>query len=365
MQGVSVKRWIQAFTIFSLMTFFLAAFAHEETKPLRINENAPKTYVVKKGDTLWDIACQYLEDPWRWKEIWRANSDIENPHLIYPGDRLSLRYVGGKPILSLERRVYPHQRSTEQRGGVVKLHPRMRVLPAEHAIPTIPLHVIEPFFNESRVVSPLQAKHCPKIVALEEDHLVVGTGDHIYVSGLSPRVTETIFTIFRADKEYIHPKTKELLGVEGLNLGKAQLVQFGHPARLRIMHSYAETIAGDQITSTAHDKIEPFFIPKYPTGNANGYIISVFDGLNQISQYQILVITGGKNQCRQVGDVLAIYQTQKDLPSKLSSEERPTYRFPPIHVGRCVVFRVFDKVSYVLVMNATRPIYLLDEVTRP
>lgn len=369
MQGNAVKKiGLSLFLFICLLTNYKLVGAHEGSHPW-LQPQVPDTYVVKKGDTLWGIACIFLRDPWRWKEIWQKNPDIQDPDLIYPGDRLSLTYVQGKPRLTLvrQKKSLLSQESAQQSrtGGVIKLRPKIRVLPADKAIPTIPLHVIEPFFNQSRVVTAEHAKYCPKIVALEEDHLVVGTGDHIYVNGLYPLAPETIFSIYRANKTYVHPISKQILGVEGLNLGKAQLIQSGQPARLKVLHSFAEIKVGDQIISTAEEKIDPFFSPQYPKGKPHGYIISVFDGLNQISQYQVLVITGGRNQQRQVGDVLGIYQTQKDLPPKLSSEKVERYQFPPVKVGRCVVFRVFDQVSYVLVMNATRAIYLLDEVAKP
>jgi hypothetical protein len=347
----------------TLVISFAQGIQAQENPRGWIVENAPEVYIVHKGDTLWDIACKFLHDPWRWKQIWHANN-IENPNLIYPGDRIMLTYVNGRPRLGVARGesreiVNPHT-------GVVMLYPKVRSFPADRAIPTIPLHVIGPFFNESRVVTPEQATHCPPVTALDEDHLVVGIRDLFYVSNLSPAITETIFSVFRPGKVYIDPTSSEPLGIEGLILGKAQLERPGNPARLQVIQSFAEIKIGDRLIGTSQEKINAFFTPKYPNGEAHGQIISVFGGINQIGQYQIVVITGGKDQQREVGDVLGISQIQKDLPTRFNEELLVNPKdFPPLHIGTAVVFRVFDRVSYALIMKATRAIYLLDEVTTP
>lgn len=348
--------------ITSLIAFTIAVAWADEESAKWIVDNAPYSYTVKKGDTLWDIAGKFLHDPWRWQQIWQSNQQIENPDLIFAGDRITLKYVNGRPHISVER---GHSWETAGRGGVVVLHPRVRTLPADRAIPTIPLNVIGPFLNDSRVVSQMQADKCPKIIALDEDHLVVGTGDLVYVSGLSPAVKDKFFAVFRPSKTYIDPKTKEPLGIEGLVLGKIQLDLAGEPARMKITHSYSEIKQNDKITSTLQEEVDPYFMPRFPTGRIKGQLISVFGGLNQIGQYQIVVVNGGKDYGRQVGDVLGIYQNHKDLPSRLSGPNDKNYHFPPLRVGTMVIFRVFNKVSYGLVMNATRAIYLLDEVNQP
>ncbi len=326
-------------------------------------KDAPESYVVQDGDNLWDIACKFLHDPWRWQEIWQANPDIENPDLIFPGDRLVLSYVDGNPRLHVVRG--HSNRTLDRRTGVIKLHPRVRELPSDKAIPPIPLHVIGPFLNESRVVSPMQADRCPRIVALDEDHVVIGVGNYFYVRGMPTRDPDDVYVVFRPSKTYRDPKTQAEIGIEGHVLAKAQVETPGKMAILVITKSFEEVKLGDRVTGTSKEKINPMFVPKFPKGNAKGQIISVFGSITQIGQYQVIVLTGGKDRDRENGDVLSIYQTQKDLPSRLTAFTDKTYKFPPLNIGTCVVFRVFDKVSYALVMNAIRPIYLLDDVGRP
>lgn len=349
-------------TVLKILGVFILCVNIAYAKGRGFLETAPQSYTVQDGDTLWDIACKFLHNPEEWQEIWHANPDIENPNLIFPGDTIELVQLEGKHKLRVKRGHSTH--TLNRKTGVIKLHPRVRELPAEKAIPTIPLHVIGPFLNESRVVTQQQADHCPRIVALDEDHVVVGAGDLFYVKGLRSTNTQDMFMVFRPSKTYFNPKTKERLGIEGHMLAKAQIEKPGNPARLVLRQSYEEVRIGDRITGTGKEIISPVFTPKAPKGKAKGQIISVFGGLNQIGQYQVLVITGGKDCEREQGDVLAIYQTRKDLPSRLTANKERHYRFPPLNIGTCVVFRVFDKVSYVLVMDAIRPIYLLDDVGR-
>lgn len=333
-------------------------------KELVLAANAPDSYIVQPGDTLWEISGKFLDSPWEWEAIWESNPELKNPHCIYPGDEIRLKIENGRPRLYRANSNVGNIEIVNRQTGVVKLKPRIRKSAADRAISAIPLHVIEPFFNPSRVVTTEQAQKCPRIVALDEDHLVVGEGDRMYVNGLPPNAHDEIFAIFRPEKIYQNARG-EFLGIEGLVLGKARIERPGKTTRMLITDSYAEIKAGDRLISTIHETLDPFFIPKLPRGNAKGQIISVFGGVTQIGQYQVLVVTGGRDCGRTSGDVLGIYQTHKDIPMRLRETVDKHVHFPPLKVGNCVVFRVFDKVSYVLVMNAVRPIYLLDAVAKP
>lgn len=358
-RGTSGKyQWVWGLILSVLFTMVQA----QEPTP-KIAANAPQSYIVKGGDTLWDIAGRFLASPWEWPQIWHSNPDIQNPNLIYPGDVIHLTYVNGQPRLS--KSTSNQYETIDKATGIVKLRPRVRSTKAQSPIPAIPLHVISPFLNQSRVVTTQQASHCPKIVALDEDHLVVGEGDIIYVEGLKGLPKEQNFAIFRPEKIYQDPRNHSFLGIEGLVVGKAQVEKAGSTTRLVITDSFAEIKVGDRLIGTIKEDLSPFFVPKMPKGNAKGQIISVFGGVTQIGQFQVLVVTGGKDKTRQVGDVLGIFQTNKDIPRRLVNSVDKHFTYPPLKIGNCVVFRVFDKVSYVLVMNAVRPIYLLDEVTSP
>lgn len=351
----------------TLAVIFLGFCLNIQAKPAWVQEKAPEAYVVKKGDTLWEIAGIYLKEPWRWTEIWDRNPNLDNPHLIYPGDKILLSYdANGTPKLSLERgSKTPNAMHWEDGQRVVKLSPTIRSGEADGAIPTVPTRVIQPFFNRSQVISQEHADFCPDIVALDEDHLLVGAGDRIYASRVGADSTTEMFSVFRVDKLYKDPKNQAVLGIEGLILGNAQVEIIGEPTSLVLKNSYSEIRVGDKLIEPAQEQVDAFFFPKAPNGEPTGQIISVFDGISQIGQYQVIVITGGRNQQREVGDVLAVYQKQKDLPSRIRNKKERHYDFPALKIGRLVVFRVFDKVSYGLVMNANRPIYLQDDVGEP
>jgi hypothetical protein len=350
---------------FILVVYMALASANQGCHPW-VNEHAPQVYIVQDGDTLWEIACKFLSDPGRWQQIWFANENIQDPNRIYPGDILSLEYVDGQPRIRMERRRSCNQcRTQDPRTGVVKLHPGIKVSAADKPIPTIALSVIAPFFNPSRSIRACDALKSPIVVALDEDHIVVGERDRIYVSDLCPPDDNVVYTVVRPGKDYIEPCCHEkLLGIEGFVVGKAKLERLGDPSSMILSASYAEVRVGDRIIETLIEEVEPYFMPKYAQNQALGQIVSVFGGMTQIGQYSVVVLTGGGDMDREVGDVLTIYQTHSDIPHRLFYQRDEKLCFPPLNVGLCLVFRVFDKVSYALVMKATRPIYLLDNVAR-
>lgn len=362
-QPGSIKWLLAACTI--LLFWSIPSFANTQTSPPHewVSQNAPEVYVVQAGDTLWDISCKFLNDPWRWQQVWCSNPDVEDPDLIYPGDKLFLTYDGAMPQIKLERGA--SWVTVDKRTGVVKLRPRVRSYPPENPIPTIAMNVIKPFLNKSRVVNDNQANHSPVIVSLDEGHIVVGTGDRIFVSGLSGRIPDNAFAVFRPGQCYIHPKTNEFLGIEGVVLGRAEREVYGEPSRLLLTQSFSEIRVGDRLIGTMEEEVSPYFILKAPNGPADGQIISVFEGIANIGQFQIVVITGGEDKGRELGDILVIKQTRNDVPTRYLFNSPYRYNYPPMKVGNCLVFRVFDKVSYALVMSTIRPLTLLDEVASP
>lgn len=329
-----------------------------------MKENAPNEYIVKDSDTLWDIACIFLNDPWRWEEIWEENPNIENPNLIYPGDKLYLEYHEEQPKLCLTRQD-SSRKYRQTAKGVVKLFPRVRTLPADKPIPTIPLNIIGPFFNQSQVISQQQVDCSPPIVALGEDHIVVGTGDYLYVSGLCVSDVDSVFTVYKPNKVYCDPCTHRVLGVEALVLGRAQIEAMGEPARLKMLNSYEEVQVGDKILQTPEETFNPYFVPRKPINDACGTILSVFGGISHIGMYQVITITGGCNIGRRVGDVLIIDVTNRDIPPRLTLEPCKDYAYPQLSIGVCLVFRVFEETSFALVMRARSDIELNDDVHSP
>ena len=339
--------------------------------------NHPDRYIVKRGDTLWAIAEMFLNEPWRWPQVWHLNPEIKNPHLIYPGDVILLRMINGKPQLYLQRNGTVPDAYPGNRGSVVKLEPKIRSAPAQKAIPTIPLNVIGPFLRQSHVIDEHVLAHAPVIVAFDDEHLVVGEGNRLYAKG-DFVAGEPTYVVFRRGQLYVHPITGEYLGLEAIVLGSAFLESDAQVGTLMITDSKEEIRLGDKLLSSDIKHLNPYFIPKLPEGGASGYIIAVLGGLTQIGQHQVVVLTGGADQPREEGDVLTVYQSNKDLPSRIKAaeryraktsrfepEEEEILEFPQLDVGKVIVFRVFDKLSLGLVVRATRPIYLQDQVDSP
>ncbi len=320
---------------------------------VQLRPGHPDRYVVVKGDTLWDISARFLKDPWLWPDIWYANPQIKNPHLIYPGDVVTLVYVGGKPRIMV------------QRGhGEEKLSPHVRVEPLAAAIPTIPLDAIGPFLNKSLVLSQQELKSAPYVVATAGEHLAAGAGNRVYVRKIMS-AQPSRYTVVRPGEAYRDPKTGELLGYQALYLGDALLQRTGDPATLKLLRTEKEVLTGDRLVPADEQPFNANFFPKAPDKTINGDIIAVLGGVTQIGQHQVVVIDRGARNGLQVGDVLAVYQRGELIKDTVSGKRNDTVQLPDERAGELLVFRTFDKVSYGLIMRATRAMHVLDVVRNP
>ncbi len=348
---------------FSLFWFSFVVFSDD----LELRAGHPKTYVVRKGDTLWDISGKFLKKPWLWPEIWHANKQIQNPHLIYPGDVLSLAFVDGKPYLSL------------QRGRYLKLQPKVREIPHDEAIPPIPLDAIAPFLSRPQVISPQDLRTAAYVVSSEEEHLVAGAGNTIYIRNL-PQPPADKFTIFRTGEIYRDPGAPErgVLGYEALHVGDAILTRNGDPGTAVVEVSKREVLVGDRLLPQI-EEIAPEFFPRAPEHEVVGKIISVVDGVTQVGQYQVAVLNLGERQGLEPGHVLAIHQSGRIVRDKVGNEIKrgaldarntgsgagTLVELPAERIGELMVFRTFADVSYALVMRIERPAHILDAVRNP
>jgi len=316
-----------------------------------LNPSHPDEYTVVKGDTLWDISARFLSKPWLWPEVWYANPQIKNPHLIYPGDVISLVYVDGRPQLRLRR------------GGTDKLSPQVRSTPLDSAIPTIPIDAIQQFLNHSRVVSQKDLDAAPYIVESADEHLITGAGDRVYVRRL-PSADTSRYSVYRQGQVYRDPDSNEQLGVEALYIGDANLQRFGDPSTLQLVRTTREAKIGDLLFPVDADEIQRNFLPHAPA-SMHGRIIAVVDGVTQIGQHQVVVLNRGAHDGLEVGHVLAISQAGATVSDKVSGKRGDSVTLPDERAGILMVFRTFDRVSYALVMSATRAIHVLDKVDSP
>jgi len=318
----------------------------------------PSTYVIKGGDTLWDIASRFLRDPWRWPDIWHVNPQITNPHLIYPGDQVELTFKDGKPQLVLRR-----GNSTQDRLRVVKLSPRVRKKVLERAIPTIPLDAIQQFLSRPNVMTREAIDGSPYILSMQDNHLVAGSGDTIYARKIVPG-SNTRYSLIRAGDTYkdtVNGK-ETILGLEAVYIGEALVNSFGDPTTLTLTASSREALKGDKLIPAISQELEYNYIPHAPKNKIDGKIISVVDGVSRIGQYHTVVINRGSEQGMEKGHVLAIFQSSRSVTDE---KDKKLIRIPDMHAGYLLLFRIFDKVSYALVMRATKEIRLLDAVRNP
>ena len=354
-----------------------------------VNPDNPGQYVVEKGDTLWDISGRFLTEPWRWPEIWRVNPQIEDPHLIYPGDVITLSYdEGGSPVLTVDRdeteliEVSEDEviSSTVTGDRTVKLSPTLRSYDRAAAIPSIPIDAIQHFLTRPQIVNDDEMEDWPYVVSSYEEHLVAGTGNKIYMRGVPSGSTGQRYSIYRKGPAY-KDKSGEILGYEALYIGDVVIGRDGDPATGTVVQSNREVLNGDRLAPQSEEGMNTDFIPRSPSGSVQGNIISVVDGLSQIGQYQVVVLDLGQSNGVEVGNVLGVYQSGRVVSDNIKGGQASTFggngladylgtfkssgekvNLPAEYAGVLMVFRTFRNVSYALVMETNTPLHLYDEV---
>ena len=330
-----------------------------------LKPDAPKSYTVKRGDTLWGIASTFLRDPWLWPEVWYINPQVANPHLIYPGDTLALAYGrDGKPMIRLEQ------------GGAARLDPRLRSSPLDGAVPTIPYSAVSAFLSRPSVLTDEQMRDAPHVVAFRDEHLAGGGGNDVYISDLKA-TPNSRFSVVHVGDPLRDPDDNKVVGYQGIYTGTALVSKPGNPTKALLIDSARETLQGDKVLSADLD-VPLNFMLRAPRNDVHGRIISVIDGTRAIGQYQIVVINRGKRHGIDAGHVLAIDtagQTIHDVYGKQSSVSRylggagislsPKVKLPDERVGTLLVFKSFDRVSYALVVGAAGVIKMHDVVHNP
>lgn len=333
----------------------LLSFQLVVANDVQLNPDYPKEYVVKKGDTLWDISGMFLKKPWYWPDIWQVNPQVANPHLIYPGDRLSLVYRDGRPVLEVSRGL-----------KTVKLSPGAHEIQTDVAVPTIPLAAIMPFLTKPQVIGEEEFEAAPYLVATADERLISGAGDKLYARGTVAEQGDN-YSVFRGGKRYFDPVTEELLGYEAIYSGDANVVQHADPATVVLTNTTREVLIGDRLLAFEEDSYDVNFMPHTLDTDLEGQIISVFDGVSQVGQYQVVVLNRGAREGIETGHVLSVYKagstiSDSVMPEALRNEENTVVTLPDEHAGEAMVFKVFDKVSYAIVLKATRAIHVLDKV---
>jgi hypothetical protein len=335
-----------------------AAVGQQPPSPT-LNPRHPETYVVQRGDTLWDIASMFLRDPWYWPEIWQINPQVANPHLIFPGDILSLAYLDdGRPVIQLER----GPQVAAGGGGFERLSPRVRSEPLEEAIATIPFETIAAFLSRPRVIDRDAIDDLPYIVAHREG-LMGSSGRDGYVRGIN-EADGTVFNVVERGQELVDPDTNDVLGYQGIYVGQGRIDRTGDPSTLRLLESVREAVVGNYLME--EEDVTPInFFPRSPDSQIEGRIMSVLEGVSLIGQYQVVVINRGSEAGLEPGHVLRAYQAGRTIRDTQRGAFGQKVRLPDEPAGTMMVFRTSERLSYALVMEATTPLALLDAVRNP
>jgi len=339
-------------------------------KKIRVKTSYPKQYTVKKGDTLWDIAGLYLRDPWYWPEIWQDNTQIENPHLIFPGDILTLVYVNGRPQILVNdaqhKSVVAHAKTNNSR--VKKLSPTIRTTPLKASIPSIPSDAIRQFLTKPRVVTQEQLDNAPYIVGSDEHHLILGVGSRVYIRGELDK-ERVRFSVFNPGDALHDPDTNELLGYEAKYSGSVHITSYDDPATGDITYAEREVLIGDRLLNEDRSKRENQYFPHVPDKEVNAQIISLYDAIFGVAQYQIVVINKGERDDMEVGHLLATYTQGDSIRDRFSGNGNDgsgdEVKLPNERSGLIMIFKTFDRVSYALTMDSVRVIHRNDVVRKP
>ena len=324
-----------------------------------VRDDAPETYTVRDGDTLWDIARVFLTEPWRWTSLWRVNPEIEDPHLIYPGDTIRLSRGGDGPTLSLDRGARTLRLSP---ADTVRVEPRIRATPLLSNIPTIDLESIGQFLSANRVVRQQMLENAGYVVQGEAGRILVGANDQLYARRLDAEVGDA-FSLLRSGGSFTHPDTGETLGLEAEELGTAQVIAIeGDLAIMIVTESRADIRIGDRLLPTEERPVSSSFFPSVPDAEVSGHMLSVLDGVSQIGQYSVVALDLGEREGIEVGHVLAVMKAGPLVRDRIAND---IVRMPSTPGGLLMVFRVFEKVSYGIVLESRQPLAVLDEVTNP
>jgi len=336
---------------------------------LALAKNAPERHVVVKGDTLWDISARFLRDPWRWPDIWGLNKDeIKNPHWIYPGDVILLDFSGATPRLRREGDSAGREDSGEPGDWqlvTAKLSPTMRRLALdEAAISSIPMAAIGPFLSRALVVGEQELESAPILVAAQENRVILSAGDTVFAKGL---VWEdgSDWSVFRTGREMIDPDTKEFLGIEAVHLGEARVNDFGEISTLAITKTQYEITPGDRLVKTVPvDSLN--FVPRAPAREITGKVLmSSVNSVSEIGPKSVIVLNRGGRDGLEPGHVLALYRDRPMVTPAGTTNKKEKIKLPRHRYGVVFVFRVFEKVSYALVMDTSRPVNINDIVQTP
>ena len=341
------------FPLFVAFASLLGSGAHAQSS-VRLAADAPDSYTVVRGDTLWGISGRFLQEPWRWPEVWRLNRDeIRNPHLIYPGQVILLDRSG--PWLSVGRRVGG--------GSTVdsRLQPKVYNEPITEALPSIPLQIIEPFLNRPLVVDQPRLDGSATIVATETSRVLTGTGDTHFAKNVGDEAE--VWHIYRPARPLEDPRTRAPIAWEAAYLGTARVTERGEPTTLEIVSAVEEIGVGDLMMPSERPSVFSF-APHAPEQAVDGRIVSIHRGVSETGRLNVVALNVGERDGLERGHVLSLFRNRGTAEYR-GEAGKESFQLPEKRYGVVFVFRVFERVSYALVMESDGPVTIADAVRKP
>jgi hypothetical protein len=327
----------------------------------------PETYIVQEGDTLWDISTVFLRDPWYWPEIWFKNPQVENPHLIYPGDTLAIVYIGGERRVQILSRGADGSVLSQTSDGlkIVKVNPRVRSRAIDASIPSIPIDSIRHLLERPIIIDEDTLNNSAYVLSSLDNHLINSINDKLYVRKLDTTQGNGRYQIYRPSRPLYDPITNELLGYEAIYVGESKLLLRGDPASVRVTNSEREILRDDRILPVDNTNLERDFIPRPPSTEVSGEIVALLDAISQTGIYQTIAINLGQRDGLESGNILRIRRIGEIIRDKAEADPRFRVKLPDEQVGMAMIIRSFEKMSFALIMEADFPITLDDYVQSP
>ncbi len=345
---------------------------------VQLQPDHPTRYTVVEGDTLWDISTRFLRTPWHWPRIWKINEQIANPHLIYPGDVMVLRFVDGRPELTVVRDGQPGEVplvdedlpisevlegvAGAPNGTVVRLSPKVLSKPLAQPIPTISPDVILPFLTRPLFVDDDQLEKSGYVTIGLDGRIALGDNSEFYARGLPEDADAEFYMLYRKGKKIKDPDTKKFLGYEAIYLGDAQMLRPGDPAKLVVTKVKQEILPRDNLLVAPRKAPLPYYFPHVPETQLRGRIVTALNAVSEVGPFTIVSVNLGRRDGIEEGHVFRITRRAGKHKDPVT---RRKYQLPDEDSGLMMIFRPYEKLSYGLIINATRPIHILDAVVTP
>ena len=360
---ISITAITKAFIVTAFSSTMLLTTAYANNPPPAIKADAPNRYIVKKGDTLWDISGRYLDSPWRWRDIWATNKQIKNPNLIYPNDVLILCVIQGKTLIGVDTGEGCAGVERQLTGNVAVA--AVAITSIANSIPAIPRSAIQHWLDKTIIVNPADFESTPYVLASKTGNLITASGDKVYAKGV-PLIVGQRYGVYREGEKYIDPKSQRIIGLEVTQVatGMVTSVATNGVSSLQLTDSYDKEVReGDRVFVELGNSIPPVFYPQPATVNRGGMIVRVMDSISSAAKGSVVAINLGSTQGAKPGDVLTVYQ-QGALVRDTINNDMPV-RLPNEPSGMLMVFNTFSDISYAYILSSDLPLNVGDKLLPP